>query len=141
VIARAAAAHAPAMAAIHAAAFPPGERWGADAFGLQLGLPGVFGLLDERGGMLLARVAAGEAEILTLAVHPAARRRGIAGALLGEAALVARAAGAVELFLEVSAANAAALALYKAAGFATVGRRAAYYADRSDALVQRRALA
>ena len=129
------------MAAIHAAAFPPGERWGGDAFALQLALPGVFGVVDDRGGVLLARVAADEAEILTLAVHPDARRHGIAAGLLAEAASVARAAGAASLFLEVSEANLAARALYDGAGFAMVGRRRRYYADGTDALVLRRGLA
>ena len=135
---RATAAHAAAMAVIHHAAFPPAEVWGTDAFALQLALPGVFGLVDPLGGLVLARVAADEAEILTLAVHPDRRRTGIARRLLGAAATMAGAAGARSLFLEVSEANAAARALYAAAGFTTVGRRRHYYADRSDALVQRR---
>src|SRR5437763_170902 len=63
-------AHAEALACIHSRAFPEGERWGADAMALQLGLPGAFGFIDAEGGMVLARVAADEAEILTLAVLP-----------------------------------------------------------------------
>lgn len=132
--------HAAALAAIHAAAFPPRERWGADAMALQLGLPGAFGLIDARGGLVLARVAADEAEILTLAVLPAARRQGIARALLAAAAGRAAAGGAVSLFLEVSAANLAARRLYAGCGFAPVGRRARYYPDGADALIMRRAL-
>jgi len=69
-------AHATALAAIHAVGFPPREAWGEDAIGLQLALPGAFGLIDDRGGMLLGRVAADEAEVLTLAVAPAVRRNG-----------------------------------------------------------------
>ena len=61
-------AHAAALAAIHAAAFPAGEAWGADAIALQVALPGAFGLIDERGGMLLARVAADEADARAAAV-------------------------------------------------------------------------
>jgi ribosomal-protein-alanine N-acetyltransferase len=130
-------AHAGAMAAIHAACFPKGERWGADAMALQLGQPGAFGLMDAAGGMLLARVAADEAEILTLAVAPAARRQGRALALLRAAAARARAAGARAIFLEVSVNNTAARTFYATAGFAEVGRRRRYYADASDALVLR----
>jgi ribosomal-protein-alanine N-acetyltransferase len=44
------------------------------------------------------------------------------------------------MFLEVAEANAAARALYAAAGFAEVGRRRRYYADGGDALVLRRGL-
>ena len=37
--------HAAAMALIHAWAFPPGERWGAEAMALQLAMPGAYGWL------------------------------------------------------------------------------------------------
>jgi ribosomal-protein-alanine N-acetyltransferase len=84
--------------------------------------------------MILIRVAADEAEILTLAVAPEARRTGLGRALLDAACEAARAAGAVRLFLEVSATNQAARALYDAAGFQQIGRRRRYYADGSDAL-------
>ena len=130
-------AHAAALAAIHAAAFPPREAWGEDAIALQLALPGAFGLVDERGGMLLGRVAADEAEVLTLAVAPSVRRQGLATALLRAARAQVSACGGHAMFLEVAAGNAAALALYRREGFVEVGRRRRYYADASDALVLR----
>ena len=134
---RATAAHAGVLAAIHAAAFPPGETWGADAFSLQLALPGAFGLLDPRGGVLLARVAAEDAEVLTLAVAPDIRRQGIARTLLSAAMAEARVRGATALFLEVATGNVAAQALYRQAGLTEVARRRRYYADGSDAIVLR----
>jgi len=128
------------MALLHAAAFPPREQWGATAFAVQLGLPGVFGLLDERGALALARVAADEAELLTVAVHPGARRRGfgrsLLDAILGEAAR----RGAAAMFLEVAEDNAPARALYISAGFMPVGTRPRYYPSGADALVLRAAL-
>ncbi|HEY1932253.1 MAG TPA: GNAT family N-acetyltransferase [Acetobacteraceae bacterium] len=130
-------AHTRVLAAIHAAAFERREAWGADAISLQLALPGVFGLLDQRGGMLLARVTADEAEILTLAVEPWQRRQGIASALLRAALTEARVRGARAMLLEVSVNNAAARALYARAGFVETGRRPRYYADGSDALILR----
>jgi len=130
-------AHATALAAIHAVGFPPREAWGEDAIGLQLALPGAFGLIDDRGGMLLGRVAADEAEVLTLAVAPAVRRNGVATGLLHAAARHAAVRGARVMFLEVAAGNAAALTLYGGVGFVEVGRRRRYYADASDALVLR----
>lgn len=133
-------AHAGAMAALHGLAFPAGERWGPDAFALQLALPGVFGFVSEVGGTVLARVAADEAEVLTVAVAPGAQGRGLGRALLEQAMHEAALRGAAAMLLEVSVANAAALALYAAAGFATVGRRARYYPGGADALIQRRAL-
>jgi [ribosomal protein S18]-alanine N-acetyltransferase len=131
---------AAALAAIHGAAFPPSEAWGEQAIGLQLGLPGVFGLIDAAGGMVLARIAGDEAEVLTLAVVPASRRRGLGGALLDETLREIRDRGARVVFLEVSEVNQAARALYAAAGFVEVGRRRHYYADGADALVLRAAL-
>jgi ribosomal-protein-alanine N-acetyltransferase len=125
------------MAAIHAAAFPPKETWGRDVFSLQLDLPGVFGLLHPAGGMILARVAADEAEILTIAVTPEARRGGIGASLLSAAMSRAATMGAITVFLEVSVVNTAAFALYAKAGFTMVGKRRHYYADNTDALVMR----
>jgi [ribosomal protein S18]-alanine N-acetyltransferase len=123
------------FAAIHAAAFPAADAWGEDAISLQLALPGVFGFLDARGGMLLARVTAQDAEVLTLAVQPCARRQGIAHTLLWAAIAEARARGATALFLEVATTNVAARALYRQAGLGEVGQRRRYYADGSDAIV------
>ncbi len=127
--------HAEAMAAIHAAAFCPAERWDGPAFAGQLGSPGVFGLIHPDGGVVLARVAADEAEILTLAVTPAAQRRGLGTALLRAGMREAAARGAATVFLEVSASNAPARALYAAAGFRSVGCRRRYYPDGGDAIV------
>jgi len=130
-------AHADALAAIHAAAFRGQEVWSASVFAGQLALPGTFALLDPVGGMVLARVIAEEAEILTLAVVPAARRGGVAGRLLAGAMRRAAAAGATKMFLEVATTNLPARAVYDRAGFVRVGRRARYYAGGGDALVLR----
>ena len=130
-------AHATAMAAIHLAAFPPSEAWGIDAIALQLVLPGAFGWLDQRGGMILARVAADEVEVLTLAVAPEARLQGVGTSLLDAAMTLAGSRGARTAFLEVSEANTAARALYARAGFTPAGRRPRYYADGTDALLLR----
>ncbi|WP_245216974.1 GNAT family N-acetyltransferase [Neoroseomonas nitratireducens] len=126
---------------MHAEAFAPTDRWGAEAIGLLLSLPGHFGLVaapgDAPSGFALGRAAAGEAEVLTIAVRPDARRAGLGRALMR--ALMAEAArrGAADLFLEVSEANASARALYAGLGAAEAGRRRRYYADGSDALVLR----
>ena len=130
-------AHAAALAAIHAAAFPPRDAWGEDAIALQLALPGAFGLIDERGGMLLGRITVDEAEVLTLAVAPLERRQGIATGLLRATTERVRAHGGTAMFLEVAIGNAPALALYRREGFIEVGRRRHYYSNSSDALVLR----
>jgi len=73
------------------------------------------------------RCAAGEGEILSLGVVAAKRQRGLGRALVEACFEAAAAAGALELFLEVAAANRAARALYQSAGFEAVGRRPVYY--------------
>jgi ribosomal-protein-alanine N-acetyltransferase len=133
-------ADSPALAGLHASAFPPAEAWGAEAMALMLEMPGAFGLWQPGAGLVLARVVAGEAEILTLAVAPARRSQGMGAALLAGAMQGAVLRGATEMFLEVAAGNAGALALYRSFGFAEVGHRRGYYADGADALVLRREL-
>lgn len=95
-----------------------------------------YGLLDEQGcplrnnthaaGFYLSRHAFDEEELLLLAVQPGARRRGIARLLLEDLAAAAMARGAKRIFLEMRQGNPAEL-LYKAWGFAPVGRRSNYY--------------
>ena len=134
---------AEAMAAAHAAAFD--TPWSSDQIVGFLAAPGGYAFLVERSGavagFILCRVIAGEAEVLTLAVHPAHRRQGLARAMVEAAA---HAPGVQTLFLEVAADNAAAIGLYVSAGFARVGRRRGYYArvagPAADALVLRRDL-
>jgi [ribosomal protein S18]-alanine N-acetyltransferase len=134
------ATHAAAMAAIHADAFPPADAWSADSIAKLLRMPGAVAFLDPAGGMVMARVTADEAEILTLAVASDARRQGLGRRLLTRAAREVRDAGATRLFLEVAEANNAARTLYVAAGFSECGRRPRYYSDGSDALVLHRRL-
>jgi ribosomal-protein-alanine N-acetyltransferase len=122
----AAAADAPALAALHAAAFPPAERWGADAIGLMLALPGAFGLLRE-DGFVLARVAADEAEILTIAVRRASRGRGHGRHLMEETMRRLYRDHVAACFLEVDRGNEPAIGLYRALGFEDVGVRKGYY--------------
>ncbi len=129
------------LAAIHAEAFPPREAWGEDAIALQLGMPGVFGLLHPLGGMILTRLTADEAEVLTLAVAPEVRRQGVARALLAGAMAAAREQAARTMVLEVAIGNTGARALYERAGFIEAGRRPRYYADGGDALILRARLA
>ena len=132
--------HATALSAIHARAFPDDEFWDARIIAGQLSQPGVFGFIDVRGGMILARCAADEAEVLTIAVVPERRQQGLGGSLVEAAAEEARQHGARKLFLEVSTRNPAARGLYQRLGFVQVGRRRGYYSDGSDALTLSRGL-
>lgn len=124
--------HAPALAALHDSGFP--NPWTEAEFTAVLAQPGVAAWTFGHDGFILVRAVADEAEILTLAVSPAQRRKGIAAALLREAARMLKQAGAKKLFLEVAADNAAAMALYAKQGFTATGRRAGYYAHGADAV-------
>lgn len=126
------------LAALHAAAFD--KPWSADEIAALMATPGVFALTIDGRGFILCRSIVGEAEILTLAVDPAARRAGVGRALVEAAAGLAAQGGAESLFLEVADDNAAALALYTDTGFRRVGLRKGYYASGADAVVMRRAL-
>lgn len=133
---------AAAIAALHAASFRRG--WGEDE---------VYRLLTDsaviahraviRGaltGFIMSRLAAGEAEILSVAIAPARRGRGLSRPLLDFhlRTLAGCAVGAV--FLEVDEHNAPACRLYARAGFVEVGRRRGYYESGATALVLRRDL-
>ncbi|HUF87268.1 MAG TPA: GNAT family N-acetyltransferase [Thermohalobaculum sp.] len=145
-----------ALARIHAVAFAgEGRPWSAPEILALLSEPGVGLRLAHAGqggagdrlapaGFALYRVAADEAELLTVAVAPQAWRAGLGRALLGACEDGARAAGARRLFLEVGAANGAARVLYAGAGYREVGRRPGYYrrpdGRSDDALVLAKAL-
>ncbi len=126
-------AFAAPLAALHALCFPD-DPWDAGLLARLLAMPGVIGLFaGDAGdaatqGLVLVRVAADEAEILTIGVTPAARGRGLGTTLVAAAAARAAAAGAASLFLEVAEDNLAGRALYAHHGFAAVGRRPGYYA-------------
>ncbi|MEI9885650.1 MAG: GNAT family N-acetyltransferase [Rhizomicrobium sp.] len=126
------------LAAIHAQCFS--DAWSAAAIAGLLATPGSFAFAGE-DGFILVRAAGGEAEVLTLAVAPVARRHGTGTALVEAAADHALRLGAQTLFLEVGVANLPARALYRRLGFVEAGRRKGYYraaaAAPQDALVLR----
>lgn len=121
-----------ALAAVHARSFHHG--WSEAEFERLLSERTTLGLLARadggRGaviGFVLSHLVHDEAEILVVAVHPSARRRGVARRLVD--AHLARLAGlgARQVFLEVEEGNTPAIRLYNRAGFRRVGRRAGYY--------------
>ena len=79
-------------------------------------------------------------DLQRIAVRPDRQRQGLAALLLADVLAAARAAGADRMLLEVSAANAAAVAFYDAQGFTRIDVRRRYYRDGSDALVLARPL-
>jgi ribosomal-protein-alanine N-acetyltransferase len=96
-------------------------------------------------GFVLSRLAADEAEILTIAVDASARGKGVGRALLRENLHQAANARARAMFLEVDENNSPALALYRREGFVRVGERVGYYrrkdGARATAVIMRKELA
>ena len=118
------------LAELHKAAFPE-QPWSREALAGILNSASGFGwvaALDSApGGFVLARGLVSDVEILSLGVLPAARRRGLGGALLEAVRRQAGQSGAERLVLEVAEDNGPARAFYKAAGFLEDGRRPGYY--------------
>ena len=115
------------------------RSWGGPSVETSLRASGVSVLLggekkDAPSGFAIWRDLAGEAELLSIGVSPHVCNQALGRRLLAAVMDAARQAGALKLFLEVDAGNAAALALYRKAGFSDIGRRSAYYKDGADAL-------
>lgn len=123
-----------ALAALHAAAFADARPWSAREFADLLASPHVF-LCTGSNGFALGRVIADEAELLTLAVHPAKRRCGLGEQLLTAFQDTARTRGATRAFLEVAEDNNAAIGLYSKVGYTLSGRRPGYYAKTDGSRV------
>jgi ribosomal-protein-alanine N-acetyltransferase len=115
------------MAALHGASFTMPRPWSAAEFRDLLANPRVFALTAGPQALLLGQVVVDEAELLTIAVHPALRQQGLGLRLVRDFLVEARRRGAALAFLEVAATNAPALALYRACGFAKTGKRRGYY--------------
>ncbi|MGE0742972.1 MAG: ribosomal protein S18-alanine N-acetyltransferase [Hyphomonadaceae bacterium] len=132
------------LADLHALAF--GQPWTAAEMAKLLANDAVFALLSRAQaaqGFVMAWAAAGDAEILTVAVVPEARRRGVGAALVTAAEVSALVRGAASMHLEVAETNDAARALYAKLGYEEAGRRHAYYSGEGgavDAIVMRRIL-
>jgi ribosomal-protein-alanine N-acetyltransferase len=133
---------AAAIASLHAASFQRG--WGEDEFHRLLIDRAVVAPRAMIGrtmvGFILSRMAAGEAEILSVAIAPAWRGRGFARPLLDLHLRRLAGLGVRAVFLEVDENNEPACRLYRNAGFSEVGVRKGYYQEGASALVLRRDL-
>lgn len=117
--------------------------WSASALGESLASPTTVAFVADSGqvvGHVVASVVADEGEIFTIAVHPHARRQGLARALLDAVEQLWRHAGVSTGWLEVRVDNAGAIALYEATGWTRTGLRRGYYDDGTDAIVMQRVL-
>jgi [ribosomal protein S18]-alanine N-acetyltransferase len=132
------------LAQLHARSFD--KPWTAGEIAKLMQNPAVFALVSHSAapqGFAMAWSAAGDAELLTVAVIPEARRKGVGAALTSAAAVAALVRGAKAMHLEVAEDNAPARALYAKLGYVEAGRRHAYYAGEGgsvDAIVMKRTL-
>jgi [ribosomal protein S18]-alanine N-acetyltransferase len=133
---------AAAIAAVHAASFRRG--WGEDEVYRLLmdGTVVAHRVMARRAmaGFIMSRIAADEAEILSVAIAPARRGRGLSRSLLDLHLRSLAGRGVRSVFLEVDKQNEPACRLYAAAGFHEVGRRHGYYEGGAAALTLRRDL-
>ncbi len=132
--------HAGVIAALHGQCFE--AAWDAKAVTEILAMPGAVALISAQGacphGFAVFRMAADEAEIITIGVIRDARRGGHGARLLQASIEGAKISGAAKMFLEVAEDNAGARALYEKCGFTVCGRRSGYYdhgAGKIDALI------
>ncbi|HYI43562.1 MAG TPA: ribosomal protein S18-alanine N-acetyltransferase [Sphingomicrobium sp.] len=107
-----------------------GEAWTRSQCAGILPMDGVTLMVAEDGadllGFALYRIVFDDAELLLLAVAPAAQGNGIGRNLLAQFVNDAKQKGASKIHLEVRDGN-AAIRIYEAAGFAPAGRRRNYY--------------
>lgn len=127
------------LAALHHACFTTPRPWSEAEFADLLAAQGVF-LITQPNGFILGRDIAQEIELLTLAVDPKHRRKGIANQLLKDFLAKSNKLKANDIFLEVAADNTAAKALYAQHGYVQVGERPNYYAPNLNALILRKSL-
>jgi ribosomal-protein-alanine N-acetyltransferase len=129
---------------LHARAFA--KPWSMAEIAKLMENPAVFAVVSrasEPQGFAMAWAAAGDAELLTVAVIPQARRKGVGASLVSAASVTALVRGAASMHLEVAEDNLAARALYAKLGYEEAGRRHAYYAGEGgfvDAIVMKRTL-
>jgi ribosomal-protein-alanine N-acetyltransferase len=94
-------------------------------------------------GYAVMMLAVDEAELLDIAIDAAQQRQGWGRKLLEEMLVLARRRDMRRMVLEVRASNAAAINLYRNAGFADIGLRRDYYPaenGREDAILMGREL-
>ncbi|MBI5262894.1 MAG: ribosomal protein S18-alanine N-acetyltransferase [Bradyrhizobium sp.] len=134
------------LAQLHTASFARG--WGETEFENMISerntLVHRLKLGHRTVGFAVSRIGADEAEILSIAIDPAYRGRGLSRNLLMTHLGHLAGRGVRTIFLEVEENNQPARRLYEWAGFTVVGRRERYYkqptGEQLNALLMRRDL-
>ena len=135
------------MASIHEQGFD--RAWGSSEISMLMQGAGVFSLIAKTigkpdnppVGFIMIRMAADEAEILSIAVNKSSRRRSVGQQLMAETIRRLQSERTKTLFLEVAATNSAAIGLYNVLKFKTISERQNYYSrpdeNNAAALVMR----
>lgn len=136
------------VATLHAETSP--TPWTVGEYRQMLGDSNHFGLAivddstDALSAFALCQLTAEFADILMVATHPSARRKGYARILLQSLLKRCGERGIARMTLDVAADNAPALQLYHSLSFSEDGRRNAYYRraeKRVDAILMSRLVA
>lgn len=139
-------AEAGTLTEIHEKCFP--RYWNREAFTDFFSVKGTCAFLVEENenpvAMVVYRISFDQADILTIAVLPQWRRKGLAEKMLSEMLVRCKNAGVKKMFLEVEEGNISAFNLYEKSGFKQIGRRKLYYqqldGSYTDALVMEKKL-
>ena len=125
--------HLDAVAEIEQISFS--DPWSVESLELMLGEQ-AMGLVALEGGRLLGYVGMmcvlDEGQIINVATHPDARRRGVGRALMSAIEQSARERGIVFLSLEVRESNFAARSLYSLLGWEECGIRKNFYSKPTE---------
>lgn len=125
----------------------PGDRMSRPAMSRMLARETAQVWVAVQGGevvgdaIVLYRRGFESARLYSMVVHPSRRGQGVARALLEAAEEGARERGCIVMRLEVREDNAPAIALYRRAGYESVGRTSDYYEDHSTAIRMRKRFA
>jgi ribosomal-protein-alanine N-acetyltransferase len=127
----------PAIAGLEMASFE--EPWSEGVLRDELAAPGrTYAVAEDSTGRVVGyagvMIAVGEAHVMTVAVDPSHRTRGIGTRLMLAVARAGLEAGAEHLTLEVRTTNESAIRLYERFGFQPIVVRRNYYRD-GDAIV------
>jgi ribosomal-protein-alanine N-acetyltransferase len=126
--------------------FFPHTAWPSEQFRAEIGKPTRMFLIAESNEQLVAYAGAflpnagGEGDIMTIAVAPEYRRKGIAKELISRLESWAKARGAIAMMLEVDVSNLDAIMLYQNLGYESLNVRKNYYGYGRDAQIMRRGL-
>lgn len=130
--------HVPQVARLEGVCFQ--DPWSERSIASELENPLSLWLVAMEEDRLLGYVGSqtvlDETDMMNVAVDPAARRQGVARALIQELTAQLKQRGSRKLSLEVRASNLGAIRLYESLGFARLGCRPGYYRNpREDAWI------